>query len=136
MTVQSTSYRLQATFRGKSSPVYPFLRATEHHEFEAGSCCCVVAAESLPPLQLILFAFHSQRVLHYSGALPSSIGFIVVIIKYPLEKCFIGRPAPDGRCIIWLPPQRTPPLTGLKACPLPAVCELLGLDFGLQALND
>ena len=42
--------------------------------------------------------------------------------KYPLEESFIGRPAPDRRCVICLRPQRTPPLTGLKASPLLALC--------------
>lgn len=106
----------QRNSRGKSSPVYPFLRSPLVRTTSLKLAHVVVVwllIHSHLSISYISLS-KSQRASHYSGALPSSIRFIVVIIKYPLEKCLIGRPAPDRRCIIWLPPRRTPPLTGLR----------------------
>lgn len=138
MTVQSTGCisRVQRKIiTGLSVSPIP---TSARHEFRAGSCC-VVAVDSLPPLGLILFALKSQHVLPYFGSRSSSIGFIVDITRYPLEECFIGRPAPDRRCTIWSPPRRTPPLTGFKARPLLCACELAGPGLwtvSSSAMND
>lgn len=72
------------------------------------------------------------NVLRDFGALSSSVGFVVVILKCPLEKGFIGGPAPDRRCIICLAPRRTPPLTGLEGLPTPG-CECALLFWTLDS---
>ncbi len=78
-------------------------------------------------LSVSYLALLKVNASHDPGALSSSIGFIVVIIKYPLENCFIGRPVSARQEVYNLfASSRTPPLTGLKGLPTPDCARVAG----------
>lgn len=112
----------------------PSTAASAHHEFEVGSCCGVAAGTTLLFLDSV-FVLENQHMPHRSGTLPSLIGY-----------CWHNKVSP-WVAFHWpsiarqemynlFSPLRTPPLTGLKSCPLAVcVCKLVGLDFGLRAVT-